>query len=83
MLIDSYVKSLSSVFVTMAPASITSSKPKVELYSHADEYVVGDNYLVVHDNNRPVDVYTYDQKDDHRSDKTVGSVVGYQDSWSG
>ena len=43
-----------------------SSKPKVELNSHTDTCVVGDNGLVIHDHNRPVNVYSYDPKDGHR-----------------
>ena len=44
----------------VAHASVASSKPKVELDSHADTCVVGDNYLVVQDHNGPVYVYSYD-----------------------
>ena len=62
----------------MAHASVANSKPKVELYSHADMCVVGDNCLAVHDQNRSVNVYRYDPKDGHRSAKTVDSAVGLQ-----
>ena len=55
---------------------------KVELDSHADTCVVGDNCLVFHDHNRPVNVYSYDPKDDHRGAKTVDASVGYQDKQS-
>ena len=67
----------------MAHASVASSKPKVELDSHADICVVGDNCLVIHDHNWPVNVYSYDPKDGHRSAKTVDATVGYQDPQSG
>ena len=67
----------------VAHASVASSKPKVELDSHADTCVVGDNCLVIHDHNRPVNVYSYDPKDGHRSAKTVDATVGYQDLQSG
>ena len=80
---DSYLKPLSTVQVTVAHASVASSKPKIELDSHADICVVGDNYLVVHDLNRPANVYSYDPKDDHRSTKKVNAAVGYQDPQSG
>ena len=60
-------------------ASVASSKPKIELDSHANTCLVGDNCLVIHDYNRPVNVYSYDPKDCHRSAKTVDATVGYQD----
>ena len=62
-----------------ACASVANSKPKVELDSHADTCVVGDNCLVIHDHNKPVNVYSYDPKDGHRSAKKVDAAVGYQD----
>ena len=67
----------------MAHASIASSKPNVELDSHADMCVVGDNCLVIHNHNRPVNVYSYDPKDGYRNAKTVDVAVGYQDPQSG
>ena len=63
----------------VAHASVASNKPKVELDSHADMWVIGDNCLVIHDHNRPVNIYSYDLKDGHRSTKTVDAAVGYQD----
>ena len=80
---DSHIKPLSTIQVMVAHASVASSKPKVELDSHADTCVVGDNCLVIHDHNRPVNVYSYDPKDGHRSAKTVDATVGYQDPQSG
>ena len=70
--------SLSTVQIIMAHASVASSKSKVELDSHADMCVVGDNYLVIHDQNGSVNVYSYDPKDGHRSSKTVDAAVKYQ-----
>ena len=67
----------------VAHASVVSSKPKVELGSHAGKCLVGDNCLVVHNHNRPIIVYSYDPKDGHRSAKTVDATVGYQDLQSG
>ena len=46
-------------------------------------HVLGDNCLVIHDHNRPVNVYSYDSKDGHKSAKTVDGTVGYQDPQSG
>ena len=83
MLRDSYIQPLSTVQVTGAHASVVSSKHKVELDLHADICVVGDNCLVIHDHNRPVNDYSYDPKDGHRSAKTVDATVGYQDPQSG
>ena len=62
----------------MLQLQVASSKPKVELDSHADKYLVVDICLVLHDHNRPVIVYSY-KKDGHRSAKTVDAAVGYQD----
>ena len=59
------------------------SSKQVELDSHADTWVVGDNCLVIHDHNRPVKVYSYDPKDGHKSAKTVDTKVGYQDPQNG
>ena len=67
----------------VAHASVASSKPKVELISHLDTCVVGDNCFVLHDHNRLVNVYSYDLKDGHRSTKAVDATVGYQDPQSG
>ena len=68
--------------VMVTHASVASNKPKVELDSHADTCVVGDNCLVIHDRKRPENIYSYDPKDGHRSAKTVDATVGYQDQQS-
>ena len=62
----------------VAQASVASSKPIVELDSHADTCEVGDNCLVNHDQNRQFNVYSKDPKDGHRSAKTVDAAIGYQ-----
>ena len=67
----------------VAHASVATSKPKIELDSHADMHIDGDKCLVIHDHNRPVNVYSYGQKDGHRSAKTVDAAVGYRDPQSG
>ena len=66
----------------VAHASVASSKLKVELNSHANRYVVGNNSLAIHDHNRSLYVYSYDQKDGLRSAKIVDATVGYQDPQS-
>ena len=66
----------------VAHTSVASSKPKVELDSYVDTCVVCDNCKVIHDHNRPVNVYNYDPKDSHRITKTVDARVGYQDPQS-
>ena len=45
--------------------------------------VVGDNCSVIHDHKRPVNVYSYNTKDGHRSAKTADAAVGYQDLQNG
>ena len=67
----------------VAHASVASSKSKVELDSHEDTCVVGNNCLVIHYHNRPVHVYICDPKDGHRSIKTVDAAEGYQNPQSG
>ena len=62
--------------------SVASSKPKVELDSHADMCVVADNCLVIHDHNKLVYVYSYDPKHGHRIIKRVNAAKGYQDQQS-
>ena len=79
---NSHLKPLSTIQVTVIHASVASSKPKVVLDSYTDMCVVGNNCLVIHDNNRPVNVYSYDPKYGHRNAKTVDAPVGYQDPYS-
>ena len=67
----------------MAQDSVRSSKPKIELDSHADTCVVGENFSIIHVHNRPVNVFSYDPIDGHRSAKTVDTAVGHQDPQSG
>ena len=57
---DSHLKTLITEQVMVAHASVESQKPKIKLDLHTDTCVVGDNCLVFHDNNRPVNVYSYD-----------------------
>ena len=45
-----------------AHSSIEVVKTKIELDSRADTCVVGDHCLIVHDHNRPVNVYEYNSK---------------------
>ena len=80
---DIHLKPLSTVRIMVAHASIASSKPKVKLDSYADMCVVGDNCLGVHDYNRPVNVYSYNPEDGHKSARTVNAAVGYQATQSG
>ena len=75
---NSYVKPLSNICVTVTHSSLSSSRPKVELDSYADMCVVDDNCIVIHDHNRLVNVYCYNEKDGLRSAKTVDAAVGYQ-----
>ena len=46
-------------------------------------HVVGDYCLVIHDHNRPVNVYIYDPKDTQKSTKTVDAPLWYQNPQSG
>ena len=79
---DSFIQPLSILQVTVAHASVASSKPKVELDSYANMSILGDSYFIIHNHNSPVNVSSYDPKDGDRSAKTVDATVGYQDPQS-
>ena len=79
---DNHLKPLSTVWIMVAHASIANSKPKVELDSHAD-MCSSNNCLVIHNPNRPVNIYSYDPKDGHRSANTVDATAGYHYPQSG
>ena len=83
MLRASYVQPLTTLRITLTHASVASSKPKVELNSLADTCLVSNICLVILHHNRPVNVYSYDPKDGHRSAKTVDAIVSYYDLQSG
>ena len=51
------------VCFTVTQAKTTSNRPKIVLDSHINTGVVGDHCLVVHDHDRPINVYSYDPKD--------------------
>ena len=59
----------------VAHASVAGSKLKVELDLHADTCVVSDYYMVIHDHNRQVNVYSHDPKDGNRCAKTVNAAT--------
>ena len=63
-------------------ASIASSKPSIELDSHADTWLVGHNCLVIDHHNKPVNVYSYNPKDGHGRAKTFDATVRYEDPQS-
>ena len=52
-----------------AQKSLAVVKMKIELDSNADTSIISFQYLVVHDHNRPINVYRYDPK--------VGSMHAY------
>ena len=63
--------------------SSSKDKLRVELDSHADTTVVGSNVLIVHDHERFVDVYGYDNKSRHKNITTVDAAVAYDDPQTG
>ena len=66
-----------------AHASVAIGESEVELDSIAYTCVVGDNCKVIYDHYGPVNVYSYERKNDHRSANTVNVTVGYQDPQCG
>ena len=81
----SFVKALTNVQVAVAKASVASNKPKIELESYSDTFIVGNSFLVIHDHNRPVNVnvFSYNPKDGYRCARTVDTVLCYDDPHNG
>ena len=52
-------------------------KTKIELYSHADTCVVGDQCLVVQNYNRPMNIFRYDLKVGPHHDCIDNATVAY------
>ena len=64
-------------------SSLPVVKTKLELDSHADTCVVGDHCLIVHDHNRPVNVYRYDPKVGSKHVCIVDAAVAYTEPKTG
>ena len=58
-----------------AHTSIAVVETKIQLDSHADTCVVGDHCLIVHDLNRPVNVYGYNPKAGTKHAHLVNAAV--------
>ena len=67
----------------IAHTNLAVVKTKTELDSHADACVVGDHCLVVHDHNRPVNVYRYNPKVGSKYAHIVNAAVAYTESETG
>ena len=67
----------------VAEASVASNEVKVELDSHPDMCVVGHSCLVIHYHNIPVNVYSCNPKEGHRSSKKVEARDRYHNQQSG
>ena len=57
--------------------SVTVVKTQIELDSHADKCFVGDHCLIVHDHNRPMNIYGYDPKMELKHACTVDATIAY------
>ena len=77
----SYVKPLTTVCITVAQAMVASKRLNTESDSHANTCVVGDNCLVVHEHDKPVNVYSYDPKEGQKCVRTVNAAVCYNDPY--
>ena len=66
-----------------AHTSLTVVKTKRELDSHADTYVAGDHCLIIHDHNRPVNIYEYDPKVGSKSSYIVNATVASTEADTG
>ena len=66
-----------------AYTSLAVVETKIKLDSHADTCVVGDYCLIVHDNNRPMNVYGYDPKAGSKYTHVVDATVAYTESETG
>ena len=63
--------------------SLAVVKTKIELDSHADVCVVGDHYLMEHDQNRPVNVNGYNPKARSKYACIVDATVVYTEPGTG
>ena len=74
--------SVQSVYL-IAHTSLTVVKTKIELDSHADTCILGDNCLIVHNHNRPVNVYGYNPKAGSKHAHIVNAAVAYRETETG
>ena len=69
--------------VKSANSKSCTNEIRIELDSHADNCVVGSNVLIIHDHERLVDVYGYNQKVGNKNARTIDAAVAYDDPNSG
>lgn len=74
-----------AAFRTTRISAITNDNGdfKIELDSHADTSVVGDNALITHDHCRKVNVYPYNKADGHKVARIVNAAYAYDDRETG
>ena len=63
--------------------SLAAVKPKMWLNSHADTCVVGENFLIEYDHNRPVNVFGYNPKAGFKQDCIVDAMIAYTEHETG
>ena len=63
--------------MTVAQASVVSSKPNVNLDLHAKTCVVGNNCLALSGHNKPFDVFSNASKGSHKCARTVDAALCY------
>ena len=76
------VKPVTAIWLTVACASVASSKPHVDFNLHTNTFVVGDNCLIIQNYNEPGKVYSCDPKGGHRCAKTVNATICCNDPHS-
>ena len=83
--VDEYSASCASVWTVQSSAqkSLAVVKTKIVLDSHADVCVIGNQWLVLHDHNRPVNVYGYDPKVGSKCVSIINVTVAYTEPETG
>ena len=62
-----------------AQNSLKIVKTKIKLDSYADTFVIGDQCLVIHYCNKPVNVYRYDAKSGSKYACVINPIVAYDE----
>ena len=80
---DAAICSSVQIVQLSAQNSLTVVKTEIELESHADTCVVGDHCLVIHDHNRPMNVFGYDLKAGWKHVCIIDAAIAYTEPETG
>ena len=69
---------------TLGAIDISAAETRTDLDSHADQCAIGNNALIVHDFDRPINVSGYDPNGPTQDNlRTVTAALAYDDAVSG